>query len=206
MARPLTPKLSPEMIATSALALVDRDGEFTIPALAKQLRVSASSLYNHVNGKAQIVDLMRGHAISRVQIPDGDAHWAETIRAIAVEYRNTFARHPRLIPLITAYSVSDETTIRMYNAMADAFHEAGFTPKRALEAITVVDSFVLGSALDVAAPEQVWDPGEDANENLQRAVDAGLGHPTRADEAFQYGLNLLIEGFSREAGSRPPDA
>lgn len=202
MARPLTPKLSPEMIATSALALVDRDGEFTIPGLAKQLRVSASSLYNHVDGKAGIVDLMRGHAISRVQIPDGEDSWAETIRAIAVEYRNTFARHPRLIPLITAYSVSDETTIRMYNAMADAFHEAGFTPKRTLEAITVVDSFVLGSALDVAAPEQVWDPGEDANKNLQLAVDAGLGYPTRADEAFHYGLNLLIEGFSREAAER----
>ena len=51
MARPSTPQLSSELIAAAALKLVDKNGEFTIPQLAKALSVSASSLYNHVGGK-----------------------------------------------------------------------------------------------------------------------------------------------------------
>jgi AcrR family transcriptional regulator len=66
MARPLTPKLSPELIARAALAMVDAHGEFTVPALAKQLKVSPSSLYNHVEGKGDIIELMRGTAVAQI--------------------------------------------------------------------------------------------------------------------------------------------
>lgn len=201
MARPLKPKLSPEIIAREALAQVDSSGELTIPGLARRLRVSPSSLYNHVSGKADIVELMRGHVISRVNLPaEGD--WHRTITAIAREYRNAFAEHPRVIPLITAYSVRNETTIRMYNVMARAFREAGFTPRRTLQAITVVDNYVLGSALDVAAPDEVWAPDDGANPELLAALEQGLGYPQRADDAFEYGLGIIINGLRREAELR----
>jgi hypothetical protein len=116
-----------------------------------------------------------------------------------VQYRNSYALHPRLIPLLTAYSVRDETTIGMYNVLAEQFARAGFTPRRTLEAITVLDSYVLGSALDVAAPEDVWDPGETATPALRAALDAGLGRAERADQAFLFGLDLIMAGFERLA-------
>jgi len=202
MARPLTPKLSPELIARAALAMVDAQGEFTVPELAKRLKVSPSSLYNHVTGKGDIIELMRGAAVAQIDLAGataGDPHWSAAIRGIAVQYRNSYALHPRLIPLLTAYSVRDETTIRMYNVLAEQFTRAGFTPARTLEAITVLDNYVLGSALDVAAPEDVWDPGETAGPSLRAALDAGLGRAERADEAFLFGLDLIMAGFARLA-------
>jgi len=200
MARPMSPKLSPALIAEAALAIVDAHGEFTVPALAKQLKVSPSSLYNHVSGKADIIELMRGAAMSHIdlaRVSGEGTGWMDTIRNIAVQYRSSYARHPRLIPLLTAHSVRDETTIRVYNMLAEQFTRAGFGPRRVLEAITVLDNYVLGSALDVAAPEAVWDPGEAAGESLRAALDAGLGHDTRADEAFLFGLDLIMTGLAQ---------
>ncbi|MCG2620952.1 TetR/AcrR family transcriptional regulator C-terminal domain-containing protein [Arthrobacter sp. I2-34] len=209
MARPLKPKLSPEAIAREALAMVDRDGEFTIPALAARLKVSASSLYNHVSGKADIIELMRGATVAGIALPDpalapagGNADggdWTGTVRAIAVEYRRAYAAHPRLIPLFTAYTVRDPATLHMYDVLAQVFAAAGFAPRRTLEAITVLDSFVLGSALDAAAPEQVWAAAPGASTALQDALREGLGGPDRARQAFLYGLDLLLAGFDRES-------
>lgn len=228
MARPLNPKLSPARISRAALELVDARGEFTMPELAKRLKVSPSSLYNHVSGKGDIIELMRGAAVAGIDLPAvpaagesagetagkaagetaGDLPWAAAVRAIAVSYRNAYARHPRLIPLLTAYSVRDETTIKMYNVLADLFTQAGFTPRRVLEAITVLDNYVLGAALDAAAPDDVWNPGALAADSLGAALAAGLGYASRADDAFRFGLDLIIGGLQAAArttaGAGPP--
>ncbi|MEG2715346.1 MAG: TetR/AcrR family transcriptional regulator, partial [Glutamicibacter sp.] len=153
MARPSKPKLSTAAIADAALKLVDAHGEFTLPQLAKALSVSASSLYNHVSGKDEIIELMRGRAMSAISLPDSvSSDWQEIVQQIATSYWESYSRHPRLIPLLTSHTVRDSTTLRVYDALAEAFAMAGFEPKRRLQAITIVDSFVLGSALDAAAP------------------------------------------------------
>lgn len=69
MGRPSTPILSTDRIATAALDLVNSTGGFTIPGLARRLKVSPSSLYNHVAGREQIVELLRERAMSEVNLP-----------------------------------------------------------------------------------------------------------------------------------------
>lgn len=202
MARPLSPKLSPSIIAHAALEAVDRDGEFTIQGIAKKLKVSPSSLYNHIGSKADVVELMRGLVMGRMdlsQISPTAPDWPTSLRTIALHYRNAYALNPRLIPLVTAYSVRDATTIGMYNLMAEALNTAGFTSSRQLEIITVIDNFVLGSALDAGAPDDVWVPGDAANPALNSALAAGLGSPERAQKSFEFGLRLLIDGLVRDA-------
>lgn len=219
MARPSTPKLSRPGIAAAALDLVDRTGEFTIPALAAALRVSPSSLYNHIGSKADIVELMRGTAMSAVAVPgtrsptqDDDGapfsgegpDWRGTLRQIAVSYRDSYARHPRLIPLLTAYTVRDATTLRVYDAMARALAAGGFDPAARLRAVTILDSFILGSALDAAAPAVVWEADEAASEEFTQALDAGLDEPDRARRTFLEGLDLILDGWAaRTEADRP---
>ena len=48
MARPSKNILSPSIIAEAALTMVERDHDFTIPGIAKELGVNPSSLYHHV--------------------------------------------------------------------------------------------------------------------------------------------------------------
>ena len=196
MARPSKPKLSPDAIAAAALKLVDKHGEFTLPQLAKALSVTASSLYNHVAGKDEIIELMRGRAMSAIRLPDGDSgDWQETVRQIATSYWESYSKHPRLIPLLTSHTVRDRTTLRVYDALAEVLEHAGFEPKTRLHAITIIDSFVLGSALDAAAPENVWDTDEESTQAFSESLATALGDGERASKTFAVGLDLIINGL-----------
>lgn len=196
MARPSTPKLSSHIIAEAALELVDKQGEFTIPQLAKSLSVSASSLYNHVGGKDDIIELMRGQAMSAVRLPERlDGDWQDIVRVIATSYFESYSRHPRLIPLFTSHTVRDRTTLRIYDALAEVLAGAGFEPAARLRAITIIDSFVLGSALDAAAPQQVWAADAEISGAFSEALQEGLSDKHRATLTFKVGLDIILQGL-----------
>ncbi|MFJ2618533.1 TetR/AcrR family transcriptional regulator C-terminal domain-containing protein [Glutamicibacter sp. NPDC087344] len=198
MARPTKPKLSTEAIAVAALSLVDAQGEFTLPQLAKTLNVTPSSLYNHVSGKDEIIELMRGRAMAAISLPSGETEdWQATVRQIAISYWQSYSQHPRLIPLLTSHTVRDRTTLRVYDALAEAFARAGFPPADRLHAITIIDSFVLGSAMDAAAPKVVWEADESSGAEFTEALAAGLDVEQRARRSFEMGLELILKGLAQ---------
>lgn len=197
MARPSKPKLSLDAIATAALKLVDKHGEFTLPQLANSLSVTASSIYNHVAGKDEIIELMRGRAMSAISLPDIDSgNWQETVQQIATSYWESYSKHPRLIPLLTSHTVRDHTTLRVYDALAEVLEHAGFEPATRLHAITIIDSFILGSALDAAAPEAVWEADDSSGQAFSAALGAGLQEKDRARTSFVMGINLILDGLT----------
>ena len=200
MGRPPTPLLSTDRIAAAAMELVDATGGFTMPELARKLRVSPSSLYNHVTGRDRIVELLRERAMSEVQLPAEQPArpWTDVVADVMRSYRRSYARYPRLIPLLTAYPVNSSHAIRMYNVLAVTLRRAGFDAADTLRAITLMDCFVLGSALDVAAPDEPWHAGEEVSPEFAEALATGVGKPDRADDAFEYGLAVLLRGLSAD--------
>jgi AcrR family transcriptional regulator len=202
MGRPSVPLLSTDRIAAAAMDLVGSTGGFTIPELAKRLKVSPSSLYNHVSGREQIVELLRELAMSDVELPadDPDRPWADTVADIMRSYRRSYARYPRLIPLLTAHAVNSSHAFTMYNALAATLARAGFSDADTLRVITLMDCFVLGSALDLAAPVEPWESGAQVGPELAAALATGGPKPGRADDAFEFGLEVLMRGLrSRSA-------
>ncbi|MHC9295340.1 TetR/AcrR family transcriptional regulator C-terminal domain-containing protein [Mycobacterium sp. LTG2003] len=198
MGRPSIPILSSDRIASAALDLVSATGGFTIPELARKLKVSPSSLYNHVSGREQIVELLRERAMSEVDLPDIDADrpWADIVADVMRSYRRSFARYPRLIPLLTLYAVNSSQAFTMYNALAVTLARAGFDPADTLRIITMFDNYVLGSALDLAAPEEPWESGAEVGPELAAALATGAPKPARADDAFEFGLSVLLRGLA----------
>lgn len=199
MGRPPTPLLSTDLIATAALDLVESSGGFTIPELARRLKVSPSSLYNHVAGREQIIELLRERAMSEVPLPDDhpDGDWTEVVAATMRAYRRSYARYPRLIPLLTTHAVNSSHAFAMYNALAATLCRAGFDAADRLRIITVLDNFVLGSALDLAAPDEPWESGAYVAPELAAALATAAPKPGRADDAFEFGLATLLRGLSR---------
>jgi AcrR family transcriptional regulator len=199
LGRPPVPLLSTDRIASAALDLVNTTGGFTIPELARRLAVSPSSLYNHVSGREQIVELLRERAMSEVQLPEDrpDLPWRDVVADIMRSYRRSYARYPRLIPLLTLHAVNSTHAFTMYNALAATLHRAGFDAADTLRIITMFDCFVLGSALDLAAPEEPWESAADVGTELAAALATGAPKPDRADDAFEYGLAVLLRGLSR---------
>ncbi|ABK74199.1 TetR/AcrR family transcriptional regulator [Mycolicibacterium smegmatis] len=198
MGRPSTPILSTDRIATAALDLVNSTGGFTIPGLARRLKVSPSSLYNHVAGREQIVELLRERAMSEVNLPDLDTDrpWSDVVADIMRSYRRSFARYPRLIPLLTIHAVNSTQAFRMYNALAVTLGRAGFSAADSLRIITLIDNYVLGSALDLAAPDEPWESGTEVGPELAAALATGAPKPARADDAFEFGLAVLLRGLT----------
>lgn len=199
MPRPSQPILSTAIITDAALRAVDAAGDFTMPGIAEKLSVRPSSLYNHVSGRAEIIEHMRARVMSEVAVEGQKEGWSETVTRLAREYRRSYAKHPRLIPLLTAQTVRTGVAFAMYNALAQAFSDGGFRPADVLAAITTLDSFVLGSALDLAAPEEVWADVAEANDAMRAAIATSPPNPERADAAFEFGLRTLVLGWLAQA-------
>jgi AcrR family transcriptional regulator len=178
--------------------LVCATGGFTIPEVARRLKVSPSSLYNHVSGREQIVELLRALAMSEVAMPadDPDRPWTETVADILRSFRRSYARFPRLIPLLTTHAVNSSHAFTMYNALAATLNRAGFSDADILRAITLMDCFVLGSALDLAAPVEPWQTGAHVGPELAAALATGGPKPGRADDAFDFGLAVVLRGLA----------
>jgi hypothetical protein len=84
----------------------------------------------------------------------------------------------------------------MYNALAATLDRAGFSDADTLRVITLMDCFVLGSALDLAAPVEPWESGAEVGPELAAALATGGPNPARADDAFEFGLAVVLRGLA----------
>ncbi|SEJ00564.1 transcriptional regulator, TetR family [Arthrobacter sp. yr096] len=196
MARPLVPLISIDALVTAALELVDEAGDFSLPKLAKRIGVSQSSIYNHVSGREEILELMRGRIIAESPyVLEDQQEWEAALRAIVRSYRDAFARHPRLAPLLVLQTVQDDQVLALYENLAVALRAAGFQGRDVVSAISTIDSFALGFALDLAAPDVVWAPPAQGYPTLTSALAHAGPSAERGEAAFDFGLEILIAGL-----------
>jgi Tetracyclin repressor-like, C-terminal domain len=140
---------------------------------------------------------MRAVVFRPMATPTGaDDSWDGSIRATLRAYRDAFAAHPRLIPLLTAQTVSAPNVMQIYDDLAAALSAAGLPEDRLLDVITVLDSFVIGSALDLVTPDEVWNSTLAGTPQLASAIRAAPAGRARADRAFDLGITLLLGGMA----------
>ncbi|MEU3344732.1 TetR/AcrR family transcriptional regulator C-terminal domain-containing protein [Streptomyces sp. NPDC006700] len=198
--------LDREVIVRGALDLIDEVGAdaFSIALLARRLRVRPSSLYNHVKGKDDILAGVRELVADPI---DGRVFdtlpWDEALVSWARLYRAAFAAHPQTISLLATMPVSGaHRTLRMYESVVAGLERGGWPTASVIPVMVGVESFVLGSALDLAAPAAMFDPGPDsprvprftAAVRARDEVSAARGRPA-ADLAFEVSLAALVDGL-----------
>ena len=213
--RPSAALLGKAGITAAALVLINRKGDegLTMAGLAKELDVAPSALYNHVASKRDVLLLVEDHLTSLVDVSDfGSAPWEDAVRSWAWSYRNVFAEHTPLIPVIAVLPVTDAPqTLAMYETVSKGFLDAGFPQERVVSSIVALESFIFGSAYDVTAPEDIFDSGSMAESTphftaavrsaANNALEGGSGGPGRpADVAFELGLEALISGLGALRG------
>ncbi|WP_128378065.1 TetR/AcrR family transcriptional regulator C-terminal domain-containing protein [Streptomyces cavernae] len=197
MGRPRTPLLDRRRIGAAALKLADEQGALTIPALAKALGVAPSALYHHVSGRAEIVSLMREElALTTGLDLDWSGPWEEVLRAWAHSYRDAFISHPGAVPLLATAPLTEPFMHAMYEQLARVLLDAGFADRDVMAVITSLESFLLGSALDLVAPAvMVSDVARETAPHLSAALDAIPADRGRAEHGFDLGLRALLTGF-----------
>ncbi|MEU3536081.1 TetR/AcrR family transcriptional regulator C-terminal domain-containing protein [Streptomyces murinus] len=193
MGRPRTSLLDRERITTIALQLVDESGDFSVPQIARRLGVQTGSVYHHVDGRDGIVELLRERVASAIETATLDLEpWDTAVEAWARSYRAAFAAHPRAIPLLMTSPVRAPRVLDQYERAVTLLLDAGFAPAGIMALITALENLVLGSALDLAAPEAMWELADRAaTPHLAAALAAAGDH--RADRAFEVGLTALMQ-------------
>ncbi|WP_053548122.1 TetR/AcrR family transcriptional regulator [Microbacterium aurantiacum] len=209
IARPPRPLLSRELIAQTALALVDRHGVegASIRRVATKLGVNPTSLYNHVPNLAAMIEDVRSLVSARIDSrPLREMAWEDGLREWARSYRRAFAGHPRVVPLLMTNAVKAPVLLAEYEDFAVAARTVGWSDRDILPLLTAFESFILGSVLDMSGPAIVFDPrGQEADLPAFSAAFATLADEDPTDpiatRAFEMGLRMLIA--SARPGEHP---
>ncbi|GAA3811306.1 TetR/AcrR family transcriptional regulator [Streptomyces phyllanthi] len=197
MGRPRTPLLDRRRIGAAALRLADEKGTLSIPALAKALGVAPSALYHHVSGRDEIISLMRQElALTTGGGEDWSQPWEQALESWARSYLSTFAAHPGAVPLLATAPLTEPFMHAMYEKVAELLLTAGFAESEIMPLITALESFILGSALDlVAPPVMLSDVARETAPHLSAVLDRTATGQSRAAYAFDLGLRALLTGF-----------
>ncbi|MGY0023520.1 TetR/AcrR family transcriptional regulator C-terminal domain-containing protein [Streptomyces sp. cg35] len=193
MGRPSKPLLDRERIATTALELVDEKGEFSVPGIARRLGVQTGSVYHHVDGRDGIVELLRERVAAAID-PEplrSGLPWDEAMAAWGRSYRAAFGAHPRAIPLLTTNPVRAPRVLEQYELAVALLLDAGFALPDVMPLIIGLENVVLGSALDMAAPEAMWELTDEASTPLLEQALAAAPDD-RSDAAFDLALTAFI--------------
>lgn len=200
MGRPRTPILSRQGIAKAALDIIDIYGEdeFTMARIARRLGVTTPSLYNHVESKEDLVELVRALVVEPIDTTAfRSAAWDQALAVWARSYRSAFSAHPNAIKLLATRPIRTPFVLYMYQDVIKGLLDGGWTIEQCLPIITAIENFILGSALDSVAPEVMIDV-EGLREEVPLLTKATqIDDQSRANTAFEMGLHALVAGLRR---------
>ncbi|WP_422756352.1 TetR/AcrR family transcriptional regulator [Micromonospora sp. WMMD708] len=227
--------LGVDQIVRAAIDVADAEGlaALSMRRVAERLGVGTMSLYTHVPGKGELLDVMldtvHGETPRPTDVPGG---WRGRLERIARDKWALYLRHPWLLQVATTRPPLGPQVTARYDYELRAVEGTGLTDLEMDAVVTLVDSYVHGAvrgAVEAAqaagrtgltdeqwwhahAPylEKVMDP---ARFPTAARVGAAAGQEYQAatdpTRAFDFGLARVLDGIAaliadRCAGSPPP--
>jgi AcrR family transcriptional regulator len=204
--------LSRERVMRAAIALADSGGieSLSMRKLGQDLGVEAMSLYNHVANKDDILDGIVDVVFSEIALPSGGADWKPAMRNRAISAHEALLRHPWAPSLMQARTRPGPATLRHHDSVLGSLRNAGFTLVMAAHAVSAIDGYVYGFALQqinlpLQSREQVAEVGESILRQLageyphlaemitEHAMKPGYDYA----QEFEFGLDLILDGLER---------
>lgn len=206
MARPTTPRLSPDRIRDTALEIIDEHGlaALSMRLLADTLSVRPSSLYGHFSTKDDVLDAVANRVISGVDTGGFERGWRTGLETWARSYLAVLAEHPNCVPLIASGTQRREQFLEMANVVHGGLVGAGWPARRATEISGAVKYLVIGAASTPFASGFA----DDVQVYLDRYPHLRQAHRLSDDasridhDSFELGLTALVRGL--EPGPSQP--
>lgn len=188
--------LTVETILDAALECIDETGQLTMTDLARRLGTTASSVYHHLDGRPAIIEALRERVLSAVELPELESDtWDTQIRTWMHSFRHAMAQHPNLIPLAMEQTITAGPALAGYDRIARLLRTAGVAAKDVIVWLSVLECYALGSALDLAAPDEAWRVERYDLPALSTALELAPRGRQRADQAFELGVDALLYGL-----------
>jgi len=207
--------LSPAHIVDAAAAVADRGGitAVSMRSVGRELGVEAMSLYHHVAGKEALLDALTDWVFVRIDLPDNDVPWKESIRAHSDSTRRVLTAHPWSLTLVDTRSTPGPAVLRRHDALIGRLRRAGFSVLLASHATSVIDAYVYGFAL--TERNLPFDAATGANDFADEIRVGWSEYPhlaelvdevTRAGDysfaaEFDVGLDIILDELERRLAS-----
>ena len=209
--------LSRERILAAAVDVADENGieSLTMRKLGETLGFEAMSLYNHVANKDDLLDGMIDLVLAETESPSAADDWDAAIRASAISVHEALRRHPWACNLLMAPGRVRPTRLRYMDLLLGRLREAGFSAETTYHAYHVLDGHIFGFSLwetsHTYTAEEVSnfvakfaqtitvDAYPYLHEHAQQHFSEG---PHREVSAFEFGLDLIVDGLKKIHGAR----
>lgn len=189
-------ELDAELIAATALAIVDAEGlaGFSMRAVARALDVTPMALYHHVRNKADLAALVIDAANAEQPLPSPTGDWREDLWLMAKASRESMIAHPHVIALRRLYRVWTPDVLQKTEYWMSLWQQSGLPRRQAVRAAAASSMAILGLveeesvlAGEVAPDATLLDKRPGARQLLTFSKDAS--------ELFELAVRSLIEGL-----------
>jgi AcrR family transcriptional regulator len=209
--------LTRERVVAAAIGLADRDGieSVSMRKLGQELGIEAMSLYTHVRNKDDLLEGMVDAVVGEIATPAGEGDWKASLRAMILGARGVLLRHPWAPRIIETRPDPGAAVLRYTNAVIGIMRQGGLSIELTHHALHLLGSRVLGFSQDLfddsgdVSPDQMALLAERlgpthpwvAEMALAVSHEGGLGG-CDDDVAFEFALDLILDGLERAAGAR----
>jgi AcrR family transcriptional regulator len=203
--------LSRERILEAALDLVDAHGieALSMRKLGQALGYEAMSLYNHVSNKDDLLDGILDLVLAEMPPPDPEGGLA-AIRSSSLAAHEALKRHKWAAGLLMVPGHVRPARIEFMDGLLRALRNAGFSAETTYHAYHVLDAHIVGFSLWQASHGSIPAEVDDVRAFIDRVVppttypylhEHAIQHLEDGAHqdvpAFEYGLDLLLDGFER---------
>ncbi|MEV4713127.1 TetR/AcrR family transcriptional regulator [Micromonospora sp. NPDC049374] len=213
------PALTQQAIVAVALDLVDRAGvdAVTMRSVADALGTGPASIYRHVTGKDELLELVLDRVLAEVAVPPPDPEdWRGPLIALAREVRRVLLAHNDIAAVAMSGPPVGDSPAHIAEALLAILRTAGFPDEVCAWAVDRLSLYVTADALDTARQRAPHD-GPEAVQRRWAAVAQYYRH-LPADrfphtvalrdalfvagpvDRFTLGLELFLDGLASRRG------
>jgi AcrR family transcriptional regulator len=209
--------LTQRAIIEAAAEVADAGGvvAVTMRSVAKVLGVEAMSLYYHLANKDALLDSLADWVFEQITLPDLEGQWRIEMMERAHSARSMLSKHPWALGMLESRPTPGEKLLRHHDRILGCLLGGGMTPVLAAHAFSAIDSYIYGFVLTEASisssPENLVEEGFSAEVAKQAekypnmaliAMAAVNDYNFTFEDEFDYGLNLILDGFEERLHSQ----
>jgi AcrR family transcriptional regulator len=213
--------LSREAIVDAALAIVDAEGlaGLSMRRLAQELGTGPASLYAHVAGKDELLQLLIDRVAGEIEVPEPDpARWQEQLKDFARQMRRVLAAHRDLAGASLANIPTGPHAMRATDGMLGILRAGGLPDRVMAFAADLLPQLVTVDVYEGSLWEQRIAREPDYFERFRAYVEAlpAARFPNIAvlsgalaaedeehDARFEFALDVFVRGLASHARAAP---
>lgn len=222
-------QLSQDLIIETGLRILDAEGfdALSMRRVAQELDTGPASLYAHVAGKEELLELVYDRVLGELRLPERDpARWKEQLREYAMEVHRVLGAHPDVARAALATIPSGENSLRAGDFLLGLLIQAGMPPREASLAMDRLSLYLVSDAYEGSLhyarmrAAGIHDVGEYFTGFVRQVAGYYRAMPPErfpylvkyvddliADDGearFHYGLEMILDGIEARMPPQTP--